>query len=811
MEPRFLTNKMENKIETIGFLMFLLGIFLFLSLLSNETLPNGLINSSGGYNECYFDYNLNQSSTNIMGRLGENFNCYLRYKGFGIMSLLIPVIFVLWGFVLISKINKKKLKDNFLRSVYLLVSMIIFSIIISSFTTMPAWSGILAINLNAWLTNLIGFFGLWLIIFIIFISYICFLLGIPAHSVMLGFKKYFFLILPKFGDFFKFIFNKIKFTKYPENLKSTEKNINQNKFTETTKEVPSPQDSKIEPESNPSTDSNQGSEEKKFNQEQEINIEQNLDSFKNENNLANITDMQEVESVNIDKIKERKSSLFSYKLPKSDLLDSPELVKMDVSEEVLRARGMELVDALASFGVKGEIIQIKKGPVITLYEIEPAEGVRVNKFTNLSDDLARVMKAQRIRVLAPIPGTKYIGIKLPNDSPQIVYLKSILNSKKYAESKSKLTIGVGKTTMGNEFCFDLQKMPHLLVAGTTGSGKSVALNAMILSILFKASPEDVRMIMIDPKMLELAVYEGIPHLLTEVVTDMKEASSALRWCVGEMERRYRLMAALGVRNMAGFNRKVIEASQSGKTIVDPLWQPDPLLALDEQKAPELEKLPYIVVVIDELADMMMIVGKKVEELIARIAQKARAAGIHLILATQRPSVDVITGLIKANIPTRIGFQVSSKVDSRTILDQVGAENLLGHGDMLYLPPGAGLPNRIHGAFVSDDEVHKVVKRLKEIGEPNYNENVLAGHSELETGLSGYNSSEDLEQDELYDRAVSIVLQTKKASVSGIQRRLKIGYNRAARMVEAMESAGIVGELQANGAREILVPTNVSDS
>tara|TARA_E500000331_G_C17268695_1_gene718193 strand:- start:4820 stop:5980 length:1161 start_codon:yes stop_codon:yes gene_type:complete len=379
-------------------------------------------------------------------------------------------------------------------------------------------------------------------------------------------------------------------------------------------------------------------------------------------------------------------------------------------------------------------------------------------------------------------------------------------SKAYDQSVSPLTLALGHDIGGDPVVVDLAKMPHLLVAGTTGSGKSVALNAMILSILFKASPEDVRMIMIDPKMLELAVYEDIPHLLTEVVTDMKDASSALRWCVGEMERRYRLMAALGVRNMAGFNRKVNEANQSGEPITDPFWQQDPLLELDEQQAPELEKLPYIVVVIDELADMMMIVGKKVEELIARIAQKARAAGIHLILATQRPSVDVITGLIKANIPTRVGFQVSSKVDSRTILDQGGAEQLLGNGDMLYLPAGSAVPKRIHGAFVDDNEVVRVVESWKELGEPNYLTTILEPLTDAEIlpGIAGMKDDTEMEKmDEFYDEAVAFVTQTRRASISSVQRKFRIGYNRAARLIEAMEQAGIVSEMNNNGSREVL--------
>jgi S-DNA-T family DNA segregation ATPase FtsK/SpoIIIE len=407
-----------------------------------------------------------------------------------------------------------------------------------------------------------------------------------------------------------------------------------------------------------------------------------------------------------------------------------------------------------------------------------------------------------------IPGKTCIGLEIPNEQREIVSLGDILKSEVYDRSASKLTMALGKDISGKATVADLAKMPHLLVAGTTGAGKSVALNAMILSLLYKSKPDDVRLIMIDPKMLELSVYEGIPALLAPVVTDMKEAGNALRWCVAEMERRYKLMAALGVRNLSGYNRKVVEAQNSGNPIIDPLFK----LELEGDQAPPLTKLPHIVVIIDELADMMMVVGKKVEELIARLAQKARAAGIHLILATQRPSVDVITGLIKANIPSRIAFQVSSRVDSRTILDQMGAETLLGHGDMLYLPPGTAIPTRVHGAFVSDDEVHKVVQRLKKTGTPNYVEEVLAGPTDIPDGLSGVNAMSDQaeEIDELYDQAVAIVTETRRASVSGVQRRLKIGYNRAARMVEEMERSGVVGELQSNGTRDVLAPPPPKD-
>jgi S-DNA-T family DNA segregation ATPase FtsK/SpoIIIE len=421
-----------------------------------------------------------------------------------------------------------------------------------------------------------------------------------------------------------------------------------------------------------------------------------------------------------------------------------------------------------------------------------------------------------VRIVEVIPGKSFIGLEIPNENRQLVTLGEILKSRAYDDLASPLTLALGKDIGGHSVVADLARMPHLLIAGTTGSGKSVAINAMILSILYKTQPEQTRLIMIDPKMLELSVYEGIPHLLTPVVTDMSEAANALRWCVAEMDRRYRLMSALGVRNIGGYNRKVKEAIENGTPIKDPTFLPPPFE--DEEKPvehPTLQPLPYIVVIIDELADMMMIVGKKVEELIARLAQKARASGIHMLLATQRPSVDVITGLIKANVPSRIAFQVSAKVDSRTILDQMGAENLLGHGDMLYLPPGTSLPIRVHGAFVADHEVHAVVRHLKKAGAPRYVDEILDGPSASTPGLIGLDGiggdNSDAEQDPLYDQAVQVVMDTRKASISGVQRRLKIGYNRAARMVESMELAGLVGPLQPNGSREILVPEGAEDN
>ncbi len=495
-------------------------------------------------------------------------------------------------------------------------------------------------------------------------------------------------------------------------------------------------------------------------------------------------------------------------LPPLSLLDPPEHNGQGYSEEALEMLSRLVERKLEDFRIQVQVVAVHPGPVVTLFELQLAPGTKASKITNLSKDLARSLSVISVRVVEVIPGKSTIGLEIPNEHREMVYLSEVLCSEEYDRSRSPLTLALGKDISGGPVVADLAKMPHALIAGTTGSGKSVAINAMILSLLYKARADEVRLIMVDPKMLELSVYEGIPHLLTPVVTDMKEAANALRWCVGEMERRYRLMAALGVRNIGGFNKKVREAEKSGQPIRDPLWQPDPtgLTENEPAEAPPLTPMPYIVVVIDELADMMMVVGKKVEELIARLAQKARAAGIHLLLATQRPSVDVITGLIKANIPTRIAFQVSSRVDSRTILDQMGAEHLLGHGDMLYLPPGSSIPQRTHGAFVSDDEVHRVVEFLKKSGRPDYIEEIVQEPTEAIPGLSPEASGVQTEDaDPLFDEAVRIVTETRRASISGVQRRLKIGYNRAARLVEEMERIGIVSTADSKGNREVLAP------
>jgi len=485
-------------------------------------------------------------------------------------------------------------------------------------------------------------------------------------------------------------------------------------------------------------------------------------------------------------------------LPPLHLLDQPTHEVEVLSPEMLEFTSRLIERKLNDFGVEVKVVAAYPGPVITRYEIEPAVGVKGSQITNLVKDLARALSVVSIRVVETIPGKAYMALELPNPKRQIVKLSEILSSQAYADMASPLTMAMGKDIAGKPVVADLGKMPHVLVAGTTGSGKSVAINAMILSLLYKAAPQQVRLLLVDPKMLELSVYEGIPHLLAPVVTDMRLAASALNWCVQEMEKRYKLMSALGVRNIAGYNQKVREAIKAGAPLTNPFT-----ITPDNPEA--LEELPVIVVFIDELADLMMVVGKKVEELIARLAQKARASGIHLVLATQRPSVDVITGLIKANVPTRVAFQVSSKIDSRTILDQMGAEALLGQGDMLYLPPGSGYPQRVHGAFVSDQEVHRVAEYLKSQGEPNYIEGVLTSLDEQEAGGDLEGGGADAEADALYDQAVDIVLKSRRASISLVQRHLRIGYNRAARLVEQMEKAGVVTPMQSNGNREVIAP------
>jgi len=521
--------------------------------------------------------------------------------------------------------------------------------------------------------------------------------------------------------------------------------------------------------------------------------------------------------------RERQQPLFreaaATGLPPLDLLDAPpETTKGGFSPGALEAMSRKLELKLQDFGIAAEVVEVLPGPVITRFELQPAPGIKASRISGLARDLARSLAVVSVRVVEVIPGKSVVGIEIPNEARETVYLRQVLSSAAYDAAASPLSLALGEDIAGEPVIADLARMPHLLVAGTTGSGKSVGVNAMLLSILFKATPEEVRLILVDPKMLELSVYADIPHLLTPVITDMKDAATGLRWCVGEMERRYRLMAQLGVRNLAGYNRKLDEARAAGAPLRDPTWNPNEPFRTehDPQEAPELDQLPYIVVVIDEFADMMMIVGKKVEQLIARIAQKARAAGIHLILATQRPSVDVITGLIKANVPTRIAFQVSSKIDSRTILDQGGAEQLLGHGDMLYLPTGTSVPIRVHGAFVGDHEVHKVAEEWRRRGRPDYLSEITDEGATGSIPVPGYADAEggggegDAESDALYDEAVEFVISSGRASISSVQRKLRIGYNRAARLIEAMEVAGVVTAMNSNGSREVLAPNRERD-
>ena len=516
--------------------------------------------------------------------------------------------------------------------------------------------------------------------------------------------------------------------------------------------------------------------------------------------------------------KEKQVNLFQDMVPAGEL---PALELLDpashdpnkgFSKEALEGMSRLLELKLKDFGITAEVVAVYPGPVITRFEIQPAAGVKVSRISNLAKDLARSLAVISVRVVEVIPGKSVVGIEIPNEDREIVNFREVLSSRAFDTAKSPLTLALGHDISGLPVVADLAKMPHLLVAGTTGSGKSVGVNAMLLSLLYKCTPDDVRLLLVDPKMLELSVYDGIPHLLTPVITDMKDAANGLRWCVAEMERRYKVMASLGVRNLSGYNRKIEDAKRAGEVITDPTWRPskDVMFTDEEQVPPALEHLPSIVVVIDEFADMIMIVGKKVEELIARIAQKARAAGIHLILATQRPSVDVITGLIKANVPTRIAFQVSSRIDSRTILDQGGAEQLLGHGDMLYLPPGSGLPTRVHGAFCSDDEVHRVVADWKKRGKPDYIEGLLeeGGNTPVTAQELQSSGGDDPEADPLYDEAVHFVLESRRASISSVQRKLRIGYNRAARLIEAMEAAGVVSTMGHNGQRDVLAPPPV---
>ncbi len=746
-------------------LLVSLGIFLLLALVSyNHNDPGSFTNGSG------------QRVQNLAGKSGAWFADFFLHL-FGYLAYLVPFIVGYFGYLVYSgrKVEERHSKSFWLVKAAGLLMAILAGAGLSSLHffdpgLQPSYSsgGILGESLISGVLDGLGLYGTTLILLAIFLSGLTLFTGISWLKLM-----------DKIGEWAVNKWSRFRQWLVASKEKRAEK-----------KEI------------------KQALVKRQETFEQEKVKTKTRAPVKIEPKVAPLAPSKKVEKA---RVKKSQKPLFDgpvTPMPEVELLDAPEPPKFSVSAESLEAMSRLLELKLKDFGVEVQVMEVHPGPVITRFEIDLAPGIKVSKITNLAQDLARSLSTISVRVVEVIPGKTYVGIEIPNENREIVRLREVIASEAFDKSKAPLSMALGKDIAGNPIVVNMAKMPHLMVAGTTGSGKSVGVNAMIISMLYKATPEDLRLIMIDPKMLELSVYEGIPHLLCEVVTDMKDAANALRWSVGEMERRYRLMSAMGVRNLAGFNKKVLDAIDKGEPIPDPLWQPTDGL---EEEPPTLEKLPSIVVVIDELADMMMIVGKKVEELIARIAQKARAAGIHLILATQRPSVDVITGLIKANIPSRIAFQVSSKIDSRTILDQMGAEQLLGMGDMLYLPGGTSIPTRVHGAFVDDNEVHRVVEDWKRRGEPDYLDAIVQGTSEVPVpGMPGMAGEEDSEQDELFDQAVAIVTESRRASISGIQRRLKIGYNRAARMVEAMEAAGIVSEMGSNGTREVLAPPPPKD-
>jgi len=748
------------------FSYFLIGLslYIFIVLASYSSSDSG-----------FFNTNSSNTVVNLGGPLGAKISDFLftliGYTAYGLL-----IIGCVWSAqIILKKDAYNSISKVVVRVVSSVILLISFSSILEYFFTGISGGATGEILFRSLSVN-IGSVGA-LIFFILFM--------IPASSNSFSFSwlkaldglgKIIVLISQSILNFIKVILEKIKahllkLHAYLKNMVSSLNNARKEKKNETKKESKT---KKILFETTSSKEIPT--------KQQEIKTE---------------TKLKEVEapvSENLDK------DIKKTKMPSTQLLDRALDDGSSLSKDELNELALLLETKLEEFGIEASVETVLPGPVVTRFEIQPAPGTKASKITNIAQDIARSLSVSSVRVVEVIEGKSVVGIEIPNTNRKMVRLTEILSSNAFKTSTSNLTLALGHDIAGKSVVVDLAKMPHLLVAGTTGSGKSVGVNAMLLSLLFKSDPKDVRLILIDPKMLELSVYDGIPHLLTPVITDMTDASNGLRWCVVEMDRRYKLMSMMGVRNLAGFNKKIKEAADNGKQILNPLL---------ESQEEYLEELPSIVVVVDEFADMMMLVGKKVEHLIARIAQKARAAGIHLILATQRPSVDVITGLIKANIPTRIGFQVSSKIDSRTIIDQGGAEQLLGYGDMLYLPPGVGVPVRVHGAFVGDDEVHRVVNDWKSRAEPDYIDSIV--NEAQDTGpIPGWSGSDNSsgsaeDSDELYDEAVNFVIETRRASISAVQRKLRIGYNRAARLIETMEEAGLVSEMSSNGSREVLVP------
>ena len=761
MIPNYVKNTLLN---FLSFFLIAFSLYILIALISHDPSDPGIFYKTSSTN-----------ISNLGGPLGANISDFL-FTIFGLGSYLILAVGVIWALQTIFY------KDPYNSKVKTAVRIVSSVILLVSFCSILEYyflensGGYLGKIFFINLSNTLGFIGslIFLVIFII-----------PASSLSFNFS--WLKTLDLIGNILINFFNlcRVSLSKLFNFISASSSS-----FFNRLKEI---------------RDIEQSKKEETKNLKSKIISAKKVDVAQDKNKSLDSPQQPDLPNTSEPAIKEVQSkepiietSQEKTVMPSTELLDRALDDGSSLTEEELSQIASLLETKLEEFGIEATVESVLPGPVVTRFEIQPAPGTKASKITNIAQDIARSLSVSSVMVVEVIEGKSYVGIEIPNTNRKMVRLTEILSSQAFKKSPSSLTLALGHDISGNPVVVDLAKMPHLLVAGTTGSGKSVGVNAMLLSLLFKSDPKDVRLILIDPKMLELSVYDGIPHLLTPVITDMTDASNGLRWCVVEMDRRYKLMSLMGVRNLAGFNKKVEEAAANGKQLINPL-HPE-----DEEY---LEVLPSIVVVVDEFADMMMLVGKKVEHLIARIAQKARAAGIHLILATQRPSVDVITGLIKANIPTRIGFQVSTKIDSRTILDQGGAEQLLGYGDMLYLPPGVGVPIRVHGAFVGDDEVHRVVNDWKSRAEPEYIDDIVSSAQETGPipGWSGSDSSSSEDSDDLYDEAVNFVLESRRASISAVQRKLRIGYNRAARLIESMEEAGLVSEMSSNGSREVLVP------
>ena len=750
-------------VNFLSFFLIAFSLYVFISLVSYTEADSGFFN---------------KNSLGVVENLGGPFGALISdilITIFGFTSYLVLLVGVVWS---VQSIFFDGLDQSRVKVIIRLFSFLVFVACTCSlfeyFVSNDA-GGYTGYYVFGFISSVFGYVGslIFLILFLILVTSITFnfswlnFLDTTGKYVLIlinKIKDFIFLLVKQIINLFKLAFDNYK--NFVNRLKEANK---EKKLENNKKKTPNIIESKLD--------------------------EKAQDKKSNQDVVFKQSEIKEVESSNQEELKPTPKA----QMPSTQLLDRALDDGESLTKDELNELAVLLENKLEEFGIIAEVESVLPGPVVTRFEIQPAPGTKASKITNIAQDIARSLSVSSVRVVEVIEGKSVVGIEIPNTNRKMVRLTEILSSSEFKNSSSNLSLALGKDIAGEPIVVDLAKMPHLLVAGTTGSGKSVGINAMLLSLLFKSDPKDVRLILIDPKMLELSVYDGIPHLLTPVITDMTDASNGLRWCVVEMDRRYKLMSMMGVRNLAGYNKKIKEAANNGKQILNPL---------KEDVEEYLEELPSIVVVVDEFADMMMLVGKKVEHLIARIAQKARAAGIHLILATQRPSVDVITGLIKANVPTRIGFQVSSKIDSRTILDQGGAEQLLGYGDMLYLPPGVGVPIRVHGAFVGDDEVHRVVNDWKSRGEPQYEEDIVNDAQDTGPipGWSGSETSSSAEDvDELYDEAVNFVIESRRASISAVQRKLRIGYNRAARLIEAMEEAGLVSEMSSNGSREVLVP------